>query len=34
MEKKGIEKWSDPEFGSTPTDPLGSKSMYFCDNDI
>lgn len=27
-------KWSDPEFGSTPTDQYGSKSMYFADNDI
>ena len=22
------------EFGATPNDPLGSKSLYFCDNDI
>jgi len=27
-------KWEDPEFGPTPTDQFGSKSMYFYDNDI
>ncbi|EAS01497.1 calpain family cysteine protease (macronuclear) [Tetrahymena thermophila SB210] len=28
------EMWNDPEFGPTESDPYGSKSMYFSDNDI
>ena len=26
--------WDDPEFGPTPSDPTGSKSMYIAENDI
>lgn len=28
------ELWSDPEFGPNEKDPLGSKSMYYNDNDV
>lgn len=28
------EKWNDPEFGPMESDPFGSQSMYFSDNDI
>lgn len=34
LNKTPNSKWTDPEFGSTPTDEYGSKSMYFADNDI
>jgi predicted nucleotidyltransferase len=34
LDKTPGKKWSDPEFGATPTDEFGSKSMYFGDNVI
>jgi len=34
LDKTPGSKWKDHEFGATPTDEFGSKSIYFADNDI
>ena len=34
LKSQGKSKWSDPEFGPRPSDPLGATSLYYADNEI